>query len=123
MVDETNGEKEVDSNRKIFAEHYFGKKNKFSNLLRILNIIAIWLFLAVMIFLLIFLVKYKDMLRVDVLSYGMELHNFTSCECYDSNGKLWYSINNSGGFKHTERGENNFYYNPDNLDDMLENLK
>ena len=37
------------------------------------------------------LVKNKDLIMKDTLIYGMELHNFTSCSCYDSDGKLWYS--------------------------------
>jgi len=40
----------------------------------------------------------KEMIQSDALLYGMSLHNFTSCQCFDSFGRDWYS--NEEGFVH-----------------------
>lgn len=56
--------------------------------------------IAVMIFTTITLLKNKDLITKDPLSYGMRVHNFTSCSCIDRNNKGWDS--KDGGFIHTE---------------------
>jgi hypothetical protein len=53
----------------------------------ILMIIAICLLL----FTVITLLKNKDIITSDPLSYGMKVHNFTSCSCFDSSGNNWRS--------------------------------
>ncbi len=50
------------------------------------------------------LVKNKEIIQKDPLIYGMGLHDFVSCACYDSEGKDWYSTET--GFIHQERGKN-----------------
>ena len=46
------------------------------------------------------LIKNKDLIAKDALVYGMELHNFTSCQCTDQIGRTWESTED--GFIHRQ---------------------
>ena len=37
------------------------------------------------------LIKNRNIIVSDPLMYGMDVHNFTSCNCYDDVGQLWTS--------------------------------
>lgn len=64
-----------------------------SNLLLVITI-------GVLIFTTITLIKNKDIIIKDPLTYGMGVHNFSECSCLDYNHKMWYSEN--GGFINRE---------------------
>jgi len=38
------------------------------------------------------LVKSKNIIQKDPLKYGMEIHGFISCQCFDELGIEWYSV-------------------------------
>ena len=57
-------------------------------------LVLLVIIIIVMIVSLTILVKNKNLIMTDTLIYGMELHNFTSCGCYDSSGILWSSTEN-----------------------------
>lgn len=66
----------------------------------ILMIIAI----CVLLFTVITLIKNKDIIISDPLVYGMKVHNFTSCSCFDGQGNNWQSKDN--GFVTTKENSN-----------------
>lgn len=41
-----------------------------------------------------------ELIKSDALIYGMDAHDFVSCQCQDIDGKTWESIEN--GFLYTE---------------------
>jgi len=49
------------------------------------------------------LLENKEIIQKDPLIYGMGVHNFTSCSCFDFNGKDWYSTET--GFVHNPEPE------------------
>ena len=76
----------------------------------------IWMMIKMVLFLMAIIVlvwttmtllKNKDIIIADPLTYGMEVRNFSSCQCLDQQGGLWYSTEN--GFVHQKfidyRGE------------------
>lgn len=71
-------------------------------LLSVLFIILLIITIIIMIFTINLFLKNKDLITSDPLTYGMKIHNFTSCSCFDNQGKDWYSYN--GGFIHKEQG-------------------
>lgn len=62
-----------------------------SELLQLLFLLVIMIFIVVMIITLVTLIKNKDVIILDPLNYGMKVHNFTSCSCFDSSGNFWES--------------------------------
>jgi hypothetical protein len=60
------------------------------NIFLILLVVAI----CVMIFTVLTLIKNKNIILSDAISYGMKSHNFKTCSCFDDSGNLWYSEGN-----------------------------
>jgi len=59
-----------------------------------MEVIRMGLLLVVIIVLVwttITLIKNKDIIQKDPLNYGMDVHGFISCQCYDNQGVEWYS--------------------------------
>lgn len=79
-------------------------KSKYQRVYDALMMVALWFFIALLLITIVTIINYKDIISKDPLNYGMDLHNFTSCTCHDTEGKLWESME-EGGFKHTEQGE------------------
>ncbi len=52
-------------------------------LLLVVIIILVWTTLT--------LIKNKEIIQKDPLRYGMEVHGFISCQCFDEQGVEWYS--------------------------------
>lgn len=50
----------------------------------------------------VILVKNKNIIASDPLIYGMSLHNFTSCSCFDQAGTEWSSTDK--GFLNIPKG-------------------
>jgi len=62
--------------------------------LQLIYLIVIIIFIGVMIITIITFVKNKNLIVSDPLNYGMEIHNFTSCTCFDNQGNHWLSTEN-----------------------------
>jgi len=56
-----------------------------------LFLILLLIVIILLVISLVVLIKNKNLIMKDTLIYGMELHNFTSCSCYDSENTLWVS--------------------------------
>jgi Cu/Zn superoxide dismutase len=65
-------------------------------LLQIIFNVLLLIAIITLIYTTMTLVKNKEIIQLDPLSYGMKIHNFTSCSCIDSDGKNWFS--EKGGF-------------------------
>ena len=65
--------------------------------LNILMVISI----CALIVTVITLLKNKEVITKDPLTYGMDKHDFTNCSCIDKQGKYWTS--GDGGFYHYDR--------------------
>jgi len=68
--------------------------NKKAGIVNIGIFILMLIFICLLIFTIITLVKNKDIIMSDSLVYGMKVHNFTSCSCFDSQGNNWESTLN-----------------------------
>lgn len=69
----------------------------------LIYLLLISIAVAALIFLSVKLVKNIDIIKSDPLSYGMNVHNFSSCSCIDGDGKNWNSFD--GGFIYRDKGE------------------
>ena len=92
-----------------------------SDVYRTFILFLIFVFIIVQIVSIITLLKNKELIRNDPLNYGMKLHNFTSCSCFDNNGKSWDSVP-SGGFKRIEYSEE-YYGTIKSMNDSIDYLK
>ncbi len=91
--------KEIDGKKFIeFEQHKLQRKKLIISIIFLVLILiaTIALVNATMI-----LIKNRDIIGQDPLRYGMDLHNFTSCQCLDVDGKDWKS--NELGFIHVEQ--------------------
>lgn len=70
--------------------------NKKTGIINMGIFILMIIFICLLIFTIITLIKNKDLIISDPLNYGMKIHNFTSCSCFDFYGNNWKSKN--GGF-------------------------
>lgn len=94
--------KEIEGKKFIEYDEYKYRKKRF-----IMSILFLILLSGAIVALLnatFVLLDNKDIIQQDPLIYGMGLHNFTSCQCFDSQGKDWYSTEK--GFIHEEQGKN-----------------
>jgi hypothetical protein len=64
-------------------------------------LLAMYLLIVVLIVCIVFMVKYKNEITTNPLSYGMKLFDFESCSCFDARGGVWIELNGSG-FIHEE---------------------
>lgn len=78
------------------------KKEIIQITFNILLVIAI----CFMLFTIITLLKNKELITTDPLVYGMKIHNFTYCSCFDDKGSNWVS---EGGTFTTKRYEGYSY--------------
>ncbi len=86
--------KEIDG--KQFVEYDKQKVEKKKMIIQIAFIVAIIISCAVIIFAVKTILETKDLIGQDPLSYGMQQHDFISCQCFDSKRVEWYS--NGEGF-------------------------
>lgn len=99
------------------------KERKNLNLvIRILTLLAMWVFIFLMIYMIILVVKYKDEIRLDPLVYGMKAHNYTDCSCLDLKGNLWQS-NGEQGFIHFEGETTNLGLSSANWSDLIKRAR
>ena len=93
--------KEIDGKKFIEYNEHKQQRKKFivSIIFLILMIIAI----TALINATTTLIKNKDIIQSDPLIFGMDVHGFISCQCFDMKGKSW--ISNGTGFLHQAFGE------------------
>lgn len=90
-----------------FVEYKKYKQQRRRMIIQIFFILAIIYSSYTMIKTVGVLLDNKKIIQEDPLRYGMDVHKFVSCTCYDSKGKDWRS--NGTGFLHKEfRNENNY---------------
>lgn len=103
------------------------KQQKRENKRVIIQIVFLFLMLVVIILMIVAittLIKNKDIIQKDPLRYGMDVHDFVSCDCIDSKGIVWYSFET--GFKTERRGEgwinySNLRIDPDIINEVVVN--
>ncbi len=81
--------KEIDGKKFIeFEEHKHKRKQLILStlFLVLLGVAIIAMLLAVST-----LLKNKDVIQQDPLRYGMDVHGFVSCQCFDEEGRDWQS--------------------------------
>ncbi len=105
------------------------KKNKkvyleFSNKLMIFVTITVYfVFICLFIMtgqLLWQFYKEADLIRTDPLIYGLKAHNFTNCQCFDTQGKVWDQKGEV--FIHTRASSGLFTYDREMIDEFTMNL-
>ena len=65
-------------------------------IIQIIYLILMVFIIVLMLVTISILIKNKNIIMSDPLVYGMETHNFQSCQCIDYEGRGWYSY--EGGF-------------------------
>lgn len=93
--------REIDGKQFIKFDEY--KAIRFRRNLSILFLFLLIIAIIVLINAISVLLKNKDIIQQDPLIYGMKVHNFSSCQCFDFEGKDWYSTET--GFIHKEYGK------------------
>lgn len=93
--------KEIEGKKFIEYDEYkeIRRRKRISILFLILIVGAI----ISMIIAITILVKNKNIIQSDPLSYGMGVHGFISCQCFDEQGRDWYS--EGEGFIHRKIGD------------------
>lgn len=59
-------------------------------------LVLIFILIIALIVAIVFLIKYKNLIITDALTYGMKSHDFQYCSCIDNSGQTWESYD--GGF-------------------------
>ena len=80
-------------------------KKEADEKMQVIMLFLITIFIICLIVTISLLLHYKNLIISDPLSYGMEVHGFTSCSCYDSDNKYWESTDN--GFRNIQTPNNN----------------
>ncbi len=60
-------------------------------IISVLFLIVIAIAIIALISTTVTLVKNKEIIQKDPLRYGMDVHGFVSCQCFDEQGQDWYS--------------------------------
>lgn len=70
---------------------------------QILFLILMLIFIIILIILIIFLVKNKNVLTTDPITFGIKQYDFVGCNCYDSSAQIYEftknGIKKNGGEK------------------------
>lgn len=103
--------KEIDG--KKFIEYDEHKRQRKRMIISVLFLIIITLAIVALANATITLVKNKDIIQSDPLRYGMEVHGFVSCQCFDDEGQDWYS--EGSGFINVQRPDNWINYSEINI--------
>ncbi len=98
--------REIDGKKFIeFDEHKYRRKRMIISTIFLILLAAAIIAIANTTFTLI---KNKEIIQKDPLVYGMDVHGFVSCQCYDEEGKDWYS--EDVGFVHRETRQGTINY-------------
>lgn len=104
--------KQIDGKR--YVEYSLYKTQRRKTIMSVAFIVAIIIASYAMISSIQTLLENKEIIQKDPLRYGMDVHGFVSCQCFDAEGKDW--ISKDSGFLHTSRGEDWINYSePFNL--------
>jgi len=92
--------KEIDGKKFIeFKEHEHKRKQLILSTFFLLLLVVAIVAMTIAVFTLL---KNKDIIQQDPLRYGMDVHGFTSCQCFDEQGRDWQS--EGDGFIHRQSG-------------------
>jgi len=110
--------KEIDGKKFVEYNEYEQVRRRKRETISILFLILIAIAIIAIIFAITTLIKNKNIIQSDPLRYGMDVHGFISCQCFDEQGRDWYS--NGTGFVHRRQGEGWINYseliiNPDDF--------
>lgn len=94
--------REIDG--KKFIEYKEHRQQRKRLLVSVLFMVIMVVAIVALINTTVTLVKSRDLIGKDPLRYGMEVHGFLTCQCFDQDGNDWYS--EGDGFIHRERGPN-----------------
>ncbi len=81
--------KEIDGKKYVLYEQDKENKKKMINstIFLVLMVVAI----VALLYATTTLIKNKDLIGQDPITYGMKAHGFISCQCFDETGTEWYS--------------------------------
>ena len=96
--------REIDG--KKFVEYDEARRQTRRTLLSVAFIVAIIIASYAMIVTTKTLIENKEIITSDPLIFGMDVHGFVSCQCFDEQGSEWSS--QGTGFINRPRGINNF---------------
>ena len=107
--------KEIDG--KKFIEYKEHKQQRKRLIVSVLFMIIMVVAIVTLINTTITLVQSRDLIGKDPLRYGMEVHGFATCQCFDEEGNDWYSEAN--GFVNRQRNSNWINYSLGEFQDPI----
>ena len=93
-------DKTIEINGKKYIEFNEAKHIKYGKARDIIFLVLIAFAVIALVMAIMSLLENRDIINRDALIIGMEQHGFVNCQCFDEQGKDWYSTD--GGFIHKD---------------------